>query len=451
MADTLVAWRCLLQAEGGCLRAVHRTRAASRDSRTESRLAAQDGHKSADDIGEGVAAASVASGMRVPLVAVGPKPVLAALFELPPPSERSMRMESLIARLRLLILVCNSVLLATLLDTSHMHMNATWALIAFCIMYGLPIAVLEPYRRWRFFQTSLASAALDSIVVAGFIAATGGSHSPFFPLYFLSAAAVAMRFELRQAIAACVFYALTYAFAFLFTWQQTADDLGLLAMRTMYMLFISVGVGHLAREESSRSLQVEEIEKLNAENAKLLSRTEKAARIDRLTGLLNRGHLEKEAQKELRKARSSSGYLSVLFCDMDRLKRINDELGHDAGDRLLRQAGIALKRGLRPQDLIGRYGGDEFVVVLPSVTRETAFDRAEQLIENMRALNDGLTDDLKIGLSVGIATYPFDAQDYATLVKLADQAMYLAKRDGGSRVRTANDLHLFWEDVPRTA
>ena len=362
-----------------------------------------------------------------------------------------MRMESLIARLRLLILVCNSVLLATLLDTSHMHMNATWALIAFCIMYGLPIAVLEPYRRWRFFQTSLASAALDSIVVAGFIAATGGSHSPFFPLYFLSAVAVAMRFELRQAIAACVFYALTYAFAFLFTWQQTADDLGLLAMRTMYMLFISVGVGHLAREESSRSLQVEEIEKLNAENAKLLSRTEKAARIDRLTGLLNRGHLEKEAQKELRKARSSSGYLSVLFCDMDRLKRINDELGHDAGDRLLRQAGIALKRGLRPQDLIGRYGGDEFVVVLPSVTRETAFDRAEQLIENMRALNDGLTDDLQIGLSVGIATYPFDAQDYATLVKLADQAMYLAKRDGGSRVRTANDLHLFWEDVPRTA
>ena len=101
--------------------------------------------------------------------------------------------------------------------------------------------------------------------------------------------------------------------------------------------------------------------------------------------------------------------------------------------------------------MIGRYGGDEFVVVLPSVTRETAFDRAEQLIENMRALNDGLTDDLQIGLSVGIATYPFDAQDYATLVKLADQAMYLAKRDGGSRVRTANDLHLFWEDVPRTA
>lgn len=389
--------------------------------------------------------------MRVPLESVRPKPVLAALFELPPASERSMRMESLIARLRLCIVVTNAVLLATVLDTSHMHMDATWALIGFSILYGLPIAVLEPYRRWRFFQTSLASAALDSIAIAAFIAATGGSHSPFFPLYFLSATAVAMRFELRQAVIACVFYAVTYAFAFLFTWQQTPDDFGLLAMRCLYMLFVSVGVGHLAREENSRSLQVEEIEKLNVENAKLLSRNEKAARIDRLTGLLNRGHLEKEALRELRKAKSSSGYLSVLFCDMDRLKRINDELGHDAGDRILRQAGAAMKRGLRPGDMIGRYGGDEFVVVLPSVTRETAFDRAEQLIENMRSLNDGLTDDLRVGLSVGIATYPFDAQDYATLVKLADQAMYLAKRDGGSRVRTANDLHLFWEDVPRTA
>ena len=143
------------------------------------------------------------------------------------------------------------------------------------------------------------------------------------------------------------------------------------------------------------------------------------------------------------------GYLSVLFCDMDKLKRINDELGHDAGDKVMRQVGVALKRGLRTQDLVGRYGGDEFVVVLPNLTRETAFDRAEQLIENMRAVSDQLPDDLTVGLSVGIATFPFDAPDYATLVKVADQAMYLAKRDGGNRIRSSNDLRLFWEDAPK--
>ena len=210
-----------------------------------------------------------------------------------------------------------------------------------------------------------------------------------------------------------------------------------------------MGVGQLAREETSRSQQVDEIERLNAQNAKLLSRSEKAARFDRLTGLLNRAHLEKDAMRELRHAKSSEGYLSVLFCDMDRLKRINDDLGHDAGDKVLRHVGVALKRGLRSQDLVGRYGGDEFVVVLPNLTRETAFDRAEQLIENIRTVNEQLPDDLAIGLSVGIATFPFDAPDYPTLVKVADQAMYLAKRDGGNRVRTSNDLRLFWEDAPK--
>jgi diguanylate cyclase (GGDEF)-like protein len=152
----------------------------------------------------------------------------------------------------------------------------------------------------------------------------------------------------------------------------------------------------------------------------------------------------------LRRAKSG-GYISVLFCDMDRLKRINDELGHDAGDRVLRAVGSAMKRTLRREDLIGRYGGDEFVVVMPNVTRETAYDRADQLIDAVRSVNESLTDDLRVGLSIGIAVYPFDAPDYPTLVRLADQAMYLAKREGGDRSRTANDLRLFWEEIPHSA
>ncbi len=379
------------------------------------------------------------------------EPLAASLFDSSTLSERSLRMEALIARLRMLIVIMNTLLVAFALDTRGMHVDATWAILGFAYLYSIPIVLLQPYRRWRLFQTSMSSAALDSVAIAMFIAATGGSMSPFFPLYYLSVAAIAMRFELRQAVIGCGIYAFTYAIAYFVNWDPGMNDLGILVMRCAYMLFISVGVGHLAREENSRSQEVEVIEKLNAENAKLLSKKEKEARIDRLTGLLNRGSFEKDAQKELRRARASGGYFSVLFCDMDRLKRINDELGHDAGDRILRQAALALKRGLRSQDLVGRYGGDEFVIVLPSLTRESAWDRAEGLIENMKALNEGLPDGLHVGLSVGIASFPFDAQDYPTLVKLADQAMYLGKREGGSRVRTANDLRLFWEEVPRTA
>ncbi len=376
---------------------------------------------------------------------------LAWLFEMPPHSERTLRMETLIARLRLVIIVMNTALLAWFLDTSGMHLRATWWIVGLSYLYAIPFVFLQPYRRWRIFGTSMFSTLLDSLAIAGFIAVTGASHSPFFPLYYLSVAAVAMRFDIRQAMVACVVYAFSYAVVFATNWAVNADEAGILTMRIAYMFFISVGVGHLAREENSRSREVEVIEKLNAENAKLLSRNERAARIDKLTGLLNRAYLEKDAQRELRKTRSAGGYLSVLFCDMDKLKRINDEMGHDTGDRVLRQVGSALRSKLRAQDMVGRYGGDEFVVVLPNLTRETAYDRAEQLIEAVRGVNDALPENMKIGLSVGVSTFPFDAPDYATLVKVADQAMYLAKREGGNRVRTSNDLRLFWEELPRTA
>lgn len=373
------------------------------------------------------------------------------LFEMPPRSERTIRMESLIARIRLLILLMNTTLLASMLDTSRMHMDATWAIMGFAYLYAIPFVFLQPYRRWRIFGTSMFSTLLDSLSIAAFIAVTGAANSPFFPLYYLSVAAVAMRFDIRQAVVACFFYAFSYACVYFGNWNGSGDEFGVLTMRLAYMFFISVGVGHLAREENSRSREVEEIERLNAQNAKLLTRNERAARHDKLTGLLNRGYLEKDAQRELRKARSSGGYLSVLFCDMDKLKRINDELGHDTGDRVLKQVGAALRTKLRAQDLIGRYGGDEFVVVLPNMTRETAYDRADQLVEAVRAVNEALPANMQVGLSVGVTTYPFDAQDYASLVKVADQAMYLAKREGGNRVRTANDLRLFWEEMPKPA
>ena len=373
------------------------------------------------------------------------------LFEVAPRTERTIRMEALIGRLRLVIVAINIVLLLLFFDTSSWHMGLTWMLIGGTLLYAVPVAVFQPYKRWPAFGASMWTATLDSAAIALFIFSTGGASSPFFPLYYLSVAAVAMRFDLRQAMAAVGIYAATYALAYFLWWDPSADAMGVLLMRCAYIFLIGVAVGHLAREENTRAREVEEIERLNAENAKLLSKREREARVDRLTGLTTRAAMEKDAHRLLRRARQAGGYLSVLFCDMDRLKAINDELGHEAGDRVLRAAGQAIKRSLRAQDLVGRYGGDEFVVVLPNLTRETAFERADQLIAGINGVNDVLPDDLRVGLSVGIATYPFDAGDYATLVKLADQAMYLAKRDGGARVRTSTDLRLFWETIPKSA
>jgi diguanylate cyclase (GGDEF)-like protein len=362
-----------------------------------------------------------------------------------------MRMEALIARIRLLVIILNTFLFAFVFDASGWHRDAAWLVAGLAHLYAIPAAFLFPRRSWAVFRTSFVTALLDSVFLALWVAVTGASESPYFLLYYLSAVAIAMRFDLRQALVACLVYGFSYAVVYLWTWDQSANDAGELALRLAYMFFVSVCVGHLAHEETMRTAQMDEIERLNAENIKLHTRNERAARYDRLTGILNRAYFEKEAQRELRKARGSTAYYSVLFCDMDHLKRVNDELGHEAGDRVLRQVGVALRRSLRGGDLIGRYGGDEFVALLPGLTREIAYDRADQLIAAVGSVNELLSEDLHIGLSVGIATYPFDAQDYTTLVRLADQAMYLAKRSGGNRVRTANDLRLFWEELPHSA
>jgi hypothetical protein len=200
-----------------------------------------------------------------------PRP-FAWLVELPPLSDRTVRMEALIAHLRLLLVAFNAFLLFFLLDTSQMHLRLAWWLIVGVLAYGLFVVGVRPYVRWRIFRTSILTTFIDSLTTAVFIGVTGGSTSPFFPIYFLVAVSVGMRFELRQALIACCIFNFTYAVAFFVTWNGTGDEFGQLALRSAYMTFAAIGVGYLAREEKSRSLEVEVIERLHAENAKLLHR-----------------------------------------------------------------------------------------------------------------------------------------------------------------------------------
>ncbi|MHB8684145.1 MAG: hypothetical protein ACYC9X_07470, partial [Dehalococcoidia bacterium] len=178
-------------------------------------------------------------------------------------------MESLIARLRLVVIAVNSLVLALLLDTRGYHLDAAWTIMGIAWMYALPVAILQPYKRWRVFQTSFMTTAADSLVVAAMVAATGGDRSPFFLLYFLSVAAVAMRFDVRQALFCCLFYACTYAVVFVATSTNSTNAMGELTLRLAYLFFIALGVGNLAREEEDRTRQIEVIERLHAENTKL--------------------------------------------------------------------------------------------------------------------------------------------------------------------------------------
>jgi diguanylate cyclase (GGDEF)-like protein len=161
------------------------------------------------------------------------------------------------------------------------------------------------------------------------------------------------------------------------------------------------------------------------------------ADIDALTGLYNRRAWSDRLLELKAEARQQRKPLSVLFLDLDRFKELNDRLGHEAGDAALRTLAGIMREELREQDMIGRYGGEEFVVALPGVDRQHAQHVAERIRQRLH--DDAASDPARARqtVSVGVAMLD-DHEDTATLLKRADAAMYAAKAAGRNRVVLAD-------------
>ncbi len=164
-----------------------------------------------------------------------------------------------------------------------------------------------------------------------------------------------------------------------------------------------------------------------------LSRAEIDAITDSLTGLYNHRYLHERLSEELHRARELQRPLSVLFCDLDHFKSYNDSNGHSAGDAVLREVAHLIEQSVRNIDIAGRYGGEEFVVLLVETERETALTVAERI--RARIHEAGFTaNGVPLTVSIGVAGYPDDADRREDLLNKADWAMYLAKRRGRDQV-----------------
>jgi len=153
---------------------------------------------------------------------------------------------------------------------------------------------------------------------------------------------------------------------------------------------------------------------------------------DPLTGLFNRRYLDESLERELSRAKRDNLPLSLLMIDIDHFKRLNDTHGHQAGDEVLKRLGELIRHGARRADLPCRYGGEEFLLVLPNVSSEIAADRAEKWRQAFEQERIGFGDKLVLSatVSVGVATYPTDGENCEALVRSADQALYTAKHSG---------------------
>jgi diguanylate cyclase (GGDEF)-like protein len=245
------------------------------------------------------------------------------------------------------------------------------------------------------------------------VALTGGVDSPFFFVYPLIVGGAALVVSPAITLGLALTAALGYMLAVVLGSPPGATAMPLTAM--ILLAYIAMVI---AREQrSSRDAAI------------------RLSTIDPLTTLFNRGFFFAALEREIaRSARSGRGFC-LLMMDLDELKAINDRLGHFHGDRVLSAVGKVVTDGVRRIDTAARYGGDEFVVLLPETDPTGAFVLAEKIRIGVNELALDLPDDtVRPSMSVGVVSFPEDGSTADELMISADRAMYASKRAGKNRV-----------------
>ncbi|GEN46309.1 sensor domain-containing diguanylate cyclase [Alkalibacillus haloalkaliphilus] len=178
------------------------------------------------------------------------------------------------------------------------------------------------------------------------------------------------------------------------------------------------------------------------ERKQLEDQLKQMAYYDELTDLPNRKLLDMHLKKAMARASRKGEVLAVMFIDLDGFKEVNDQLGHESGDELLKVVATRFVSCLREEDFVSRYGGDEFVVILENIGEEGAKDVAERIIEQLSRPIAIKGEEVLVSPSIGVSHYPHDNEVLDVLLDQADHAMYYAKSKG------KNTYQLYHEDLP---
>jgi diguanylate cyclase (GGDEF)-like protein len=183
------------------------------------------------------------------------------------------------------------------------------------------------------------------------------------------------------------------------------------------------------------------------ENSLLYARAEKKARIDELTGLLNRRSLDEMIDNEISRHSRYGGVFSLAILDLDSFKVFNDTFGHPAGDKLLREVSNTIKGAIRNADRAFRYGGDEFAILLPQTTVEAGIQVTERVRKSIA--EEVSSGDIPVTISIGLASWPDDGISHTDIIAAADVTLYRAKRNGGNQsCQTSGALAALQNAIP---
>jgi diguanylate cyclase (GGDEF)-like protein len=200
----------------------------------------------------------------------------------------------------------------------------------------------------------------------------------------------------------------------------------------------------IIEQQASQSVDLaEELAEQKMEIDLSKQRSDYLANHDLLTGLPNRRAFQESLKIRVDQAAATGQTIGLLFIDLDKFKQVNDTLGHEAGDDLLKTVASKLSEAMRDRDFGARLGGDEFaaIVEIPNAqSRETVCKIAERLRLSLQIPIPSPKGEIAVGATIGVALYPLDADGAAELLNAADQVMYAGKRRGRNRVVTADGL-----------
>jgi|ERR1700722_5149050 two-component system cell cycle response regulator len=366
---------------------------------------------------------------------------LGSLWSRPDPvlAEAGVAGELLVAKIRLWLAAL--LLLIPAINTAFFPVNLKESIVGLtltCSTFLLSVIVYLLISReynpsWLSFAGSSLDVTMVSIGLALFLIMnephTAVNSKVVFEGYFLAIGATSLRYDKRVCITAGLlafgeYFAILYfavkhwdlnspvyaPYAYgLFSWSaQISRMIILLTAAALSLAVVSRG---------QRLLQL--------------------ATSDPLTGLFNRGYVDERFAVELSRARRYGNALTIAVIDADRFKLLNDTHGHQSGDLVLRMIGGILRDSFRQSDTAGRYGGEEFVVILPETDMKAARRKLETLREqvaNTPIVLGARDEKIQVTISAGLASFPQDGDDAAQLFALADERMFQAKKEGRNRV-----------------